>query len=220
MHANRVDSLTLPHYYQKMPTDKRVDDYIARAPEFARPILAHLRELVHQGCPEAEEAIKWSMPAFLYRNKILFSMAGFKAHCRFIFWVPEIAKLAGKQGAEKDDDGAIIGKVSELSDLPPDKELLRYIREARRLADEGKTKPMRKTTEPRAELAVPIEFQAALKKNKGAAKAFEAFSPSHRREYVEWISDAKRPETRDKRIQTALAWLAEGKPRNWKYMSR
>lgn len=217
--ARGLTLINRPITIRKMPTDKRVDEYIARAPEFAQPILTHLRELVHKGCPEAEEAIKWRMPAFLYRNKILFSMAGFKAHCRFIFWVPEIATFAGKNGAEKDDDGTVLGKVSQLSDLPPDKELLDYIREALRLADEGKRKPMRTRTEPKPELAAPAEFTAALKKNKSAAKTFQSFSPSHRREYIEWIGEAKRTETRDKRIQTALEWLAEGKPRHWKYVN-
>jgi uncharacterized protein YdeI (YjbR/CyaY-like superfamily) len=203
-----------------MATDKRVDQYIQRAPEFAQPILVHLRELVHKGCPEAEEAIKWSTPSFLYRNKILFSMAAFKAHCRFIFWRPEIAPMASKQGTECDDDGAVVGKVTQLADLPPDKDMLRYIREARRLTDEGpRTTLMRRRTTPKPELQTPPEFTAALAKNKTAYKTFQAFSPSHRREYIEWISEAKRPETKSKRIQTALEWLAEGKPRNWKYMN-
>ncbi|HZS52949.1 MAG TPA: YdeI/OmpD-associated family protein [Bryobacteraceae bacterium] len=202
-----------------MPTDRRVDQYIARAPEFAQPILAHLRELVHKGCPEVEEAIKWSTPSFVYRKKLLFSMGGFKAHCRFIFWRPEIAKLAGKQGTDVDDDGTIIGKVTQLSDLPSDKDMLRYIREACRLTDEGPRVTMRKRTTPKPELAVPAEFAAALAKNKKAATAFQDLSPSHRREYLEWIISAKHAETRDKRIDTAVAWLVEGKPRNWKYMS-
>lgn len=203
-----------------MPTDKRVDEYIKRAPEFAQPILSHLRELVHKGCPEAEEAIKWNTPAFLYRNKILFSMAGFKAHCRFIFWRPEVAKLAGKKGAEGDDDGSIVGKVTQLAELPSDKEMLAYIREARRLADEGpRTSMMRKRSTPKPEIEIPPEFAAALAKHKAASRSFEAFSPSHRREYIEWISEAKRPETKTKRIETALEWLATGKPRNWKYMN-
>jgi uncharacterized protein YdeI (YjbR/CyaY-like superfamily) len=202
-----------------MPTDNRVDDYIARSPEFAQPILKHLRELVRRGCPEIEEAIKWSTPAFLYNNKILFSMAAFKAHCRFIFWRPEIAAMAGKTGASADDDGAVVGKVTQLSELPSDKELLRYIREARRLAHESPKPLMRKKSAPKPALETPAEFAAALKKHRAAAKTFEAFPPSHRREYIEWISDAKREDTRKKRIDTALQWLAEGKSRNWKYMN-
>ena len=110
-----------------MPTDKRIDEYIERAADFAQPILRHLRQLVHKGCPEIEEAIKWSTPTFVYRKKMLFSMAAFKAHCRFIFWRPEIAEIAGKKGTEVDDDGEVVGKVAHLSELPPDKEMLNYI---------------------------------------------------------------------------------------------
>jgi uncharacterized protein YdeI (YjbR/CyaY-like superfamily) len=201
-------------------SDKRVDDYIARAPEYAQPILRHLRELVHKGCPEAEEAIKWSTPSFVYRNRLLFSMGAFKAHCRFIFWRPEIAKLAGKKGTEIDDDGEVAGKITRLSDLPSDRELLGYIREAKRLTEEGPRVTMRKASTPKPEAEAPAEFAAALAKDKAAAKVFHSFSPSHRREYIAWITEAKRPETRDKRIETSLKWLAEGKPRNWKYMNR
>lgn len=206
-------------YDRVMPSDSRVDDYIARSPEYAQPILKHLRELVHKGCPEAQEAIKWSTPSFLYHNRILFSMAAFKAHCRFIFWRLEFAAMVGKAGAIADDDGAVIGKISHLSELPPDKELLTYIREARRLSDESPRPRMRKKNAPKPELEVPAEFAAALQKNKAAAKTFQGFPPSHRREYIEWISDAKREETRNKRINTALEWLTEGKSRNWKYMN-
>jgi uncharacterized protein YdeI (YjbR/CyaY-like superfamily) len=202
-----------------MPAHKTVDEYIAHAPAYAQPILTHLRRLVRKECPDVEEAIKWSMPAFVYRKKILFSMAAFKEHCRFIFWRPEIARLARKEGGKSDDDGAALGKITQLSDLPSDKVISTYIREARRLTDESPRSPMRKKGPPKPELALPPEFAAALAKNKAASKNFEAFSPSHRREYIEWISEAKREETREKRIETALQWLAEGKPRHWKYMN-
>lgn len=203
-----------------MPTDRQVDDYIARAPEFAKPVLTRLRTLVHKGCPEAEEAIKWRTPTFLYRNKILFSMAAFKAHCRFILWRPEIATLMKEDGLEADRDAAFLPKITSLSELPPDKNLLRYIREARRLADEGPRSPMRKrASTSKAELLMPAEFAAALAKNKKASENFQRFSPSHRREYIERIADAKRAETREKRIATALEWIAERKPRNWKYLN-
>jgi uncharacterized protein YdeI (YjbR/CyaY-like superfamily) len=159
------------------------------------------------------------MPAFLYRKKILFSMAAFKSHLRFIFWRPEIAKLARKSGAERDDDGAVVGKVTKLSELPSDKKMLSYIREARRLSDEGPSPRLPKRSSPKPEAAMPAEFATALARNKAAAKTFQTFSPSHKREYLEWIAEAKRAETRDKRIETAIGWLAEGKPRNWKYMN-
>ena len=197
-----------------------MDDYIARAGEFAKPILTHLRALVHKGCPEVEEDIKWSTPAFLYRKKILYSMAAFKTHCRFILWRPEIATLMKEEGLEADRDAAFLPKLTSVTDLPPDKNLLRYIREARRLSDEAPRSLMRKReSAPKPEPQIPAEFAAALAHHKRAAENFEHFPPSHRREYIEWIADAKRPETREKRIATALEWLAEGKHRNWKYMT-
>lgn len=196
-----------------------VDRYIDAAPEFARPMLKHFRDLVHKGCPGAEEAIKWRTPAFLYKKKILYSMAAFKAHCRFIFWRPEIAQLLKEDGLEADRDAAFLPKMASMADLPSASDLLRYIRETRRLADESPKSPMRKRpSSPKPELAIPAEFTAALARNKTAAAHFRNFSPSHRREYVEWVADAKRPETREKRINQALEWLATGKPRNWKYM--
>lgn len=203
-----------------LSTDKGVDDYIERAAEFAQPILRHLREMVHRGCPETEEALKWRTPAFLYKKKILFSMAAFKSHCRFIFWRPEIAKLMKEDGVETDRDAAFFKKLTSLADLPPDSNLLRYIRETCRIADEGPRSPMRKRpSAPKPDMRMPAELAAALARNKAAARNFEAFSPSHRREYIEWISEAKRAETKEKRVKTALEWLAEGKPRNWKYMN-
>jgi hypothetical protein len=62
------------------------------------------------------------------------------------------------------------------------------------------------------------ELKTALAKNRKARETFEGFSPSHRREYVEWIAEAKGDDTRKRRIATAIEWLSEGKPRNWKYM--
>jgi uncharacterized protein YdeI (YjbR/CyaY-like superfamily) len=64
---------------------------------------------------------------------------------------------------------------------------------------------------------VPQDLKSALARNAKARAAFEGFSPSHRREYVEWIEDAKRDDTRRKRLATAIEWMGEGKPRNWKY---
>ena len=200
-----------------MPTDQGVDEYIERASDFAQPILRHVREMVHRGCPETEEAIKWRMPAFLYKNKILFSMAAFKSYCRFIFWRPEIAKLLKEDGVETDRDAATFRKLTSLADLPSDKNLLHYIRETCRIADEGPRS--KRPSVPKPDIQIPAELASALAKNKAAAKNFEGFSPSHRREYIEWISEAKRAETKEKRVKTALEWLAEGKPRNWKYMN-
>jgi uncharacterized protein YdeI (YjbR/CyaY-like superfamily) len=203
-----------------MATDPGVDSYIESAADFAKPMLRLFRNVIHDGCPAVEEAIKWRTPAFLYKKKILFSMAAFKEHCRFIFWRPEIAALLKQDGLEADRDAAFLPKIRSMADMPSKSKLQQYIRETRRLADESPRSPMRKRpAKPKPEIAMPPEFAMALKRNTSAAANFEKLSPSHRREYLEWIADAKRPETRDKRISQAMEWLAEGKPRNWKYMN-
>jgi uncharacterized protein YdeI (YjbR/CyaY-like superfamily) len=202
----------------------KVDAYVAKAQPFAKPIIEHLRELVHKGCPAVEETIKWSRPFFEYRGAILCNVSAFKEHCSFGFWGEEIgavlreAKVLGEEGMGS------LGRITSLKDLPSDKQMLGWIRQAAGFVDSGQyTSPIvarRKVVKAqKPALETPSELAAALKKNKRAAAAFAAFSPSCRREYVEWIADAKRPETRDKRIETALDWIAEGKQRNWKYQS-
>jgi uncharacterized protein YdeI (YjbR/CyaY-like superfamily) len=208
-----------------MPTgnfNPKVDLYIAKAQPFAQPILEHLRELVHKGCPEVEETIKWSRPFFEYRGLILGNMSAFKEHCSFGFWGEEIgavlreAKLLGEEGMGS------LGRITSLKDLPPNKQMIGLIRQAVTFMDHGQyTSPMaarhKVVKAPKPVLEAPPEFKDALKKDKKAAAVFAAFSPSCRREYIEWIADAKRPETREKRIGTAIEWIAEGKQRNWKY---
>jgi uncharacterized protein YdeI (YjbR/CyaY-like superfamily) len=188
--------------------DPRIDAYIARSAKFAQPILKHLRALVHAGCPDVVETIKWSMPHFDYKG-VLCGMAAFKEHCAFGFWNRAL-KIPGKGGAMGQ-----FGSIKSLSDLPGDKVVIGYVREAARLNETGKkVGPIRRKKKP---LPVPPELRAALKKNPAALAHFESFSPSHRREYNEWICEAKRDETRKKRIETAVSWIADGKPRNWKY---
>ena len=194
--------------------DKRVDAYIAKSAEFARPILRHLREIVHEGCPEVAEAIKWSHPSFQYKGMFC-GMAAFKEHCAFGFWKRAAMAIDG-QGPQ--DAMGQFGRITSLKDLPPKKTLLGYVKKAKQLNDEGVKVP--KKPKPRGEkkeLVIPDFFTAALKKNKKAQSAFEAFSYSHKKEYVEWLTDAKTEETRNRRLETALEWLAEGKSRNWKY---
>ena len=187
--------------------DPRVDAYIAKSAKFAQPILKHLRALVHAGCPGVVETVKWSFPHFDYKG-VLCSMAGFKEHCSFGFW-NRAMKIPAREGAMGQ-----FGSIKALSDLPRDKVLLGYIREAARLNETGeKVGPIRRKLKP---LPVPPELQAALKENPAALARFESFSPSHRREYNEWIGEAKQDETRRKRTETAIAWIAEGKSRNWK----
>lgn len=189
--------------------DPRVTAYIARSADFARPILKHIREVVHAACPDVEEAIKWSSPAFVYHGSLMAGMAAFKEHCRLILWKAELIK--GSDGATVD----AIGKPTKVSELPSKRQLASYIKQSMQVIDAGITKPRPRATAK--QVAVPDYFMAALKKSRKALKNFEASSPSHRREYIAWITEAKREETRQRRIATALAWLAEGKPRNWKY---
>jgi len=199
----------------KSNRNKRVDAYIEQSAEFARPILQHLRGLVHQGCPEVEEAIKWSMPFFLYRG-MLGNMAAFKAHCSFGFWGPGMRVLLKKDGVLDSDGMGSLGRITSLKDLPNDKTLLRYIREAVKIKEVGAPAQSR-PAKPRAEAKIPVDLVAALRKNKKATATFKKFSPTNRREYIEWITKAKQSETRSRRLATTLEWLAEGKPRHWKY---
>jgi uncharacterized protein YdeI (YjbR/CyaY-like superfamily) len=201
----------------------RVDAYLAKVPPFAQPILAHLRELVHKACPEVEETIKWSRPFFEYRGAILCNMSGFKEHCSFGFWGEEIGAVLREAAVLKEGAMGSLGRITSLADMPSDKQLLGWIRQAAAFVDSGQyTSPIaarQKVVKQKPSLSTPAEFTAALQRNKKAVAVFAAFSPSCKREYVEWIAEAKRQETRDKRIATAVEWIAEGKQRNWKYQN-
>jgi uncharacterized protein YdeI (YjbR/CyaY-like superfamily) len=202
----------------------KVDAYLAKVQPFAQPIMAHLRELVHKACPEIEETIKWSRPFFEYRGAILCNMSAFKEHCSFGFWGEEIGAVLREAGVLGEEGMGSLGHITSVARLPSDKQMLGWIRQAAAFVDNGQyTSPIaarRKVVKPqKSVLETPPEFAAALRRNKKAAAAFAAFSPSCKREYVEWVADAKRPETRDKRISTAVAWIAEGKQRNWKYQN-
>jgi uncharacterized protein YdeI (YjbR/CyaY-like superfamily) len=200
----------------KAKRDSRMDAYISSAPDVAKPILNHLRELVHTGCPEVEESMKWSRPHFMYKG-LMCGMSAFKHHCAFGFWLGEM--VLGEKGkwTEETEGMGHFGKITSLADLPGDKQLLAYIRKAAELNDEGVKRAAPARVKGNRELIVPDYVTAALKKNQKARAAFEAFSYSHKKEYVEWITEAKREETREKRLETMLGWLAEGKSRNWKY---
>ncbi len=196
-----------------MPTDPRVDAYIARQADFARPILEHLRKAVHAACPAAEETLKWGMPAWTYKGELLASMATFKAHATFGFWKGSL--ITGGTGRERDAMGQF-GRIARIADLPDATTLRALIRKAMELNEQGIKAP-RTVREPKAALPVPHDLQAALGANKAAGDAFERFSASARREYIEWITGAKQPETRKRRLAQAIEWIAEGKKRNWKY---
>ena len=196
--------------------DPRIDAYIAKSADFARPILEHIRDVVHAACPTVEETMKWSFPHFMY-NGMLCSMASFKAHCSFGFWK---GALIFDSARDREAMGQF-GRITKIPDLPPKKELMAYVKKAMKLNDDGAKVPkIRKPGLPRRAVPTepPADLVAALKKNAKARATFEGFPPSHRREYIEWISEAKRDETRQKRLAQTIEWLAEGKQRNWKYM--
>jgi uncharacterized protein YdeI (YjbR/CyaY-like superfamily) len=199
----------------------KVDAYIAKSQPFAQPILSHVRELVHKACPEVEEQIKWSMPFFTLRGVILGHMAAFKQHCAVGLWGPEMNAILNEAGLHSENGMGSLGKITSLKDLPADKKMLGYYRQAAELILSGqRTKSLERTPKPaKPATEVPIELSAALKKNKVAAKVFAEFSPSCKREYVEWIAEAKRAETKEKRVAQAVEWIAEGKQRNWKYQN-
>ena len=205
-------------------TNSKVDAYLAKVQPFAQPIMTRLRELVHEGCPEVEETIKWGRPFFQYRGAILCNMSAFKEHCSFGFWGEEIGAVLREAKVLRAEGMGSLGRITDVTHLPSDKLMLGWIRQAAAFVESGQyTSPIaarRKVVKsPKPAIKTPAEFMTALQKNKKAAAAFAAFSPSCKREYVEWIADAKRPETRDKRIVTAVGWIAEGKQRNWKYQN-
>jgi len=191
--------------------DPRVDAYIAKAQPFAQPILTHLRALVHQHVPGAEETLKWGVPHFVVGEQNLAGMAAFKDHATFGFWRDE--EVTGSPR----NKGAMgsMGRLGSLADLPDDKTMAAYIKKAAALCAEGK--PKRPAPKPKAALDLPGDLGAALKANAAAQGHWDAFSPGKRRDYIEWVLEAKREETRVKRIETIVAQVAEGKDRNWKY---
>jgi uncharacterized protein YdeI (YjbR/CyaY-like superfamily) len=205
--------------------EPRVDAYIAKSKPFAQPILLQIRELVHKACPAVVETIKWSRPFFEYKGAILANMSAFKEHCGFGFWGMEMSAVLRKANLLQPGEPSSLRHLASLQDLPSDKQMLSLLRQAVSFIDSGQyTSPIaarQKVVKPPAPPAkLPPEFAKALKASKKASTVFAAFSPSCKREYIEWIADAKRPETRDQRISTAIEWISEGKQRNWKYQAR
>jgi hypothetical protein len=191
--------------------DPRIDAYIAKAQPFAQPILKRIRKAVHAGCPDVVETIKWSVPAFEYKGPLC-GMAAFKAHCLLGFWKWPIMKTVPK--GQKVGE---FGRIESIDDLPPEAVIIRMVQEAVALNDAGVKLP-RAAKAPKKPLSAPPYMLAAIKKNKKAQATYDAFSPSCKREYIEWITDAKTDATRDRRLATAVEWMAEGKIRNWKYV--
>jgi uncharacterized protein YdeI (YjbR/CyaY-like superfamily) len=194
--------------------DPRVDAYIAKSADFAKPILSQVREVVHEACPTVEETIKWSSPFFMYEG-ILCSMAAFKNHCAVIMWKGRLLP--------KDDAKYVTGplrKITSVDDLPSRKKLGGYIKALMKLNEEGVKSPARSGPKFTKPLVIPAELTRALSRNAKAKASFKGFPPSHKREYAEWISSAKGEDTRERRIKSAVEMIAEGKSRNWKYEKR
>ncbi len=196
--------------------NKKVDDYIAKMADFAKPILSYLREIVHSTCPEVEEDVKWGTPHYSYKGDHLCMMGGFKQHCSFSLYKAELMKdpilqesvKAGKKFGYMD-------KIKDIKELPAKKVLVAYLKEAMELNASGAAKPKPVKTKPATEVVAPKEFLDALKKDKKATEIFESKSPSFRKNYIIWLADAKTEETRNKRIAQAMEWIAEGKDRFW-----
>lgn len=200
--------------------EARIDLYISKSAEFAKPILIHLRELIHTACPDVQETIKWSFASFDYKGPMC-SMASFKQHCAFGFWKASLmTDKSLVKNAESESAMGHYGKISSLKDLPSDKKIIAHIKEAMMLNEKGIKLPPRKVTTANKEIVVPDYFLKQLKKNKKAFTTFESFSPSHKREYVEWITEAKTDETKNRRMETAIEWISVGKSRNWKYVKK
>ena len=200
-----------------MKTEPKIDSYIASAAPFAQPILNHLRNLVHIACPETEEKIKWGFPHFDYKGPMV-SIAAFKQHCAFTFWKGDLLsdphQVLDKNRTESMGQ---LGKLTRLEDLLADEILIALIREAMGLNEAGVKLPQKAKPAEKKELEVPEWFMDAVRSNPQALDTWEKFSYSHRKEYVEWVTEAKREETRAERMQKTLGLLAEGKSRNWKW---
>jgi len=200
--------------------DPRVDAYIAKSADFAKPILIHLRDLIHETCPSVEETIKWNFPHFTYKGpadrnaRVLCMMASFKQHCAFGFWYSDNSS-PNQQAAPAMGQ---YGRITSLADLPKDKILVKQIKDAIRKRDAGIVPRTAARPAEAKDLEVPDYLTAALQKNKKALATFKKFSYSNKKEYVEWVTEAKTDATRNNRLDTAIEWMSEGKVRNWKYI--
>ena len=206
-----------------MPSmDKRIDEYINKSQPFTQPVLKKLRKLIHKAIPEVNETIKWGMPFFEFKGPVC-NFAAFKQHATFGFWKYRLMDDPAGQLKEISNKGGEamgnLGRIKGIEDLPSDKVIIGFLKQAKDLNEKGIKLPPKKKI-PQKELKVPDDLITALKKNKAAGKVFNQFPPSHKKEYVEWITEAKTETTRLKRLKTAIGWMEEGKSRNWKYMSK
>ena len=190
--------------------DPRVDAYIAKSADFAKPILKELRSRIHALVPGVEEDIKWGFPSFMYNGKIFFGMSAFKAHAGCGFWHPLM------RVSDKSPEGISEWRITSVDQLPSRTEFAKLAKKAKKLEDDGVKGPPRPKPAPNRKVAVPKDLAALLSKNAKARATFEGFPYYKKNEYVTWINEAKREETRAQRLATTIEWLAEGKSRMWK----
>jgi len=186
-----------------MTRNRDIDAYIERQQPFAQPILSHVRDLVHEALPEAEEVLKWGVPYFAVKGKNAVGMAAFTKHASVIVCSTETA--GGGMGN--------YGKLTCVEDLPAKDRLISDFRESAIAVQSPKTSQPK----PKPALDEPDDLAAAINNVAGAREVFDKFTDAQRRDYIEWITSAKREATREKRIATAAEWIGEGKRRNWKY---
>jgi hypothetical protein len=204
-------------------TNLAVDALIASAPPFSQPILLTLRALVHEAAPDVVEEVKWGRPFFSVNGVLVCQMSAFTKHCGLGFWSPKMTALLKADGVDGQGGSGSFGRITSMEDLPPREKLLGYIRHAADLARSGTagspvaSRPRTSAKEP---IPVPPEFAALLAKSKPATATFEAFPPSCKREYLEWITTAKRPETRERRMTEAVSRMAAGRRFNDEYQSK
>ena len=200
--------------------DPRIDAYISKSGEFAKPILKHLRKLTHEACPDVEETMKWSFPHFDHKG-MMCHMAAFKNHCAFGFWKGSLLKDPDRH-LKKIGETAMgqFGKITQLSDLPDDEVLLNFIKQAVKLNDDEVKIPSKPKSKIQKTLEIPVYILDEINKNSKALTTFKNFSYTNKKDYVEWVTSAKTEATREKRLATTVAWLAEGKIRNWKYVKK
>jgi uncharacterized protein YdeI (YjbR/CyaY-like superfamily) len=190
-----------------------VDAYITKAPPFAKPILKRLRTIIHKGCPKVTEEIKWKAPFYLYQNRVLCATMAFKGHCALVFWKSALIKK--KIGKKAESEFKQLRRISILKELPSERDLLAYIKLAMHFNEPGtKLPPREKRSAP---LKVPSDLTLTLRSNPKARATFNSFTPSRKKDYIFWITGAKTEETRERRLETAIDWMSEGKSRNWKY---
>ena len=201
-----------------MKSDPRIDAYIEQAQPFAKPILKHLRKLVHKASPDITETIKWGAPFFEYKG-LIGGMAAFKQHCAFNFMKRQLMKDVDIFDSNNRDAKGHLGKITSLEDLPDDNVMLGYLKEAIQVNEDEK-KVDKKATAVKQEMLIPGEIKAALQQNKAASDFFTSLPPSHKKEYIVWITEAKTEATRTKRLTTMLEWLQEGKRRDWEHQQK